>query len=33
MEYEAAGAGRVLFDDCRVKLDANADPQKIAFVV
>lgn len=33
MEYEAGGAGRMLFDDIQIKLDINTDPQKIAFVV
>ncbi|KAF7965678.1 hypothetical protein HWV62_42352 [Athelia sp. TMB] len=33
MEYESGGAGRVLFDDCRVKLEPEVDPQTIAFTV
>lgn len=33
MEYEAGFAGRLLLDDCRIRLDEGCDPQAIAFVI
>jgi len=33
LEYEAGGVGRILLDDCRIRLDEGCDPQTIAFVI
>src|ERR1700691_5411965 len=33
LEYEAGGVGRILLDDCHIRLDEGCDPQTIAFVL